>query len=73
MRSFRVSLVGMILAVLLVGCDGGTEGTTMPTSPPTMPPEADQMKKEMTKNFGINFQPKGALTSKSPKTHRKRG
>jgi hypothetical protein len=72
MRNFRVSLVGMIFAVLLVGCDGGTEGTTMPTSPPAMPPEADQMKKEMTKNFGIMFH-KGALTSKSPKTYRKRG
>jgi hypothetical protein len=70
MRNFRACLVGMILAVYLVGCDGGTEGTTMPTSPPTMPPEADQMKKEMTKNLGIKFQT-GALTSRSTKTHRR--
>ena len=72
MRNFRVGLAGMMIAVLLAGCDDGTQGTTMPTSPPTMPPEVEQMKKEMTKSFGIKFQT-GALTSKSPKTHRKRG
>ena len=61
----------MILAVFLVGCDGGTDGTTMPTSPPTMPPEADQIKKEMTKNLGIKFRDGGISTSRSTKTHRR--
>lgn len=51
MRSFRLGVVGTILAIFLGGCDGGTAvETTMPTTPPTTPPEIEQMKKEIEKN-----------------------
>jgi len=43
---------GVILAMLVAGCDGGTAvGTTMPTGPVTTPPEMEQMKNDMQKRL----------------------
>jgi hypothetical protein len=55
MRSFRLGVVGAILAALIAGCDGGSGvETTMPTAPITMPPEMEQMKNDMNKRFHAN-------------------
>jgi hypothetical protein len=64
MRSFRLGIVGALLAALLAGCEGtgGTE-TTMPTTAPVMPAEADQVKKEMQQRFHIGTTAKRALSN----------
>jgi hypothetical protein len=51
-RNFRLGIVGVAFATLVVGCDGGTsEGTTMPTGTVAAPPEIEQMKTEMQKHL----------------------
>lgn len=50
MRSLRLGVLGVMLAISAGGCGGGAAvETAMPNTPPVTPPEIEQMKEEMAR------------------------